>query len=124
MLEYFGIEVNPGRDNEGGHRFHEAVLQTLASKNNPLHGLLGQGEVIRLLHGAKQFRNCWRNQGPEDVSILQVLPGIVDMRSSLKVINDRIDAAVRCLRRDHDRRERGKAYWEKMRFEEMRLAIR
>lgn len=43
------------------HRFHANVLDALDREENPLHGILGTGDVRRQLARAKDLRNRWKN---------------------------------------------------------------
>lgn len=44
-----------------GHRYHANVLEALDSATNPLHEVLGAGDVRRQLARAKDLRNRWKN---------------------------------------------------------------
>lgn len=46
---------------QSSHRFHANVLAALDKPDNPLHPVLGQGEVRKQLARAKQLRNRWKN---------------------------------------------------------------
>ncbi|KAK4203077.1 hypothetical protein QBC40DRAFT_220080 [Triangularia verruculosa] len=49
------------------HRYHANVLSALDSPhNNPLHSILGQGEVRKQLQRAKDLRNRWKTAGEEN----------------------------------------------------------
>ncbi|KAK4181499.1 hypothetical protein QBC36DRAFT_296660 [Triangularia setosa] len=52
--------------NKYGHRYHANVLEALDKQENPLHGVLGQGEVRKQLGRAKDLRNRWKTAG-EDI---------------------------------------------------------
>ena len=43
------------------HRFHANVLEALDREENPLHDILGTGDVRRQLARAKDLRNHWKN---------------------------------------------------------------
>lgn len=43
------------------HRFHENVLLTLDNPSNPLHAILGVGDVRKHLGAAKELRNRWKD---------------------------------------------------------------
>ncbi len=43
------------------HRYHANVLEALDNAENPLHEVLGTGEVRRQLGRAKDLRNRWKN---------------------------------------------------------------
>jgi hypothetical protein len=43
------------------HSFHHNVLQALDKTSNPLHNVLGVGEVREYLAIAKEFRNRWKD---------------------------------------------------------------
>ncbi|CAK7218770.1 hypothetical protein SCUCBS95973_003596 [Sporothrix curviconia] len=43
------------------HRYHANVLEALDREDNPLHGILGTGDVRRQLGRAKDLRNRWKN---------------------------------------------------------------
>ncbi|KAH8652201.1 hypothetical protein BX600DRAFT_89594 [Xylariales sp. PMI_506] len=61
-----------GRGGSGGggsnhqHRYHANVLAALDRADNPLHEVLGKGEVRRQLARAKELRNRWKNGGESD----------------------------------------------------------
>ncbi|OIW29451.1 hypothetical protein CONLIGDRAFT_327105 [Coniochaeta ligniaria NRRL 30616] len=75
LLGVFGISVSPsfsrhhyksetgtGTPDAGYyHRYHANVLEALDSPENPLHEVLGVGEVRRQLWRAKDLRNRWKN---------------------------------------------------------------
>lgn len=46
---------------QSSHRFHANVLAALDKPDNPLHEVLGQGEVKKQLARAKELRNRWKN---------------------------------------------------------------
>lgn len=46
---------------QSSHRYHANVLAALEKPDNPLHGILGQGEVKKQLARAKELRNRWKN---------------------------------------------------------------
>jgi hypothetical protein len=43
------------------HRFHENVLLTLDNTANPLHSILGMGDVRKHFAAAKELRNRWKD---------------------------------------------------------------
>jgi hypothetical protein len=43
------------------HRYHANVLEALDKEDNPLHEVLGTGDVRRQLSRAKDLRNRWKN---------------------------------------------------------------
>ncbi|KAK4127998.1 hypothetical protein N657DRAFT_564589 [Parathielavia appendiculata] len=47
------------------HRYHANVLAALDQEENPLHGVLGTGEVRVQLGRAKDLRNRWKTAGDE-----------------------------------------------------------
>lgn len=56
---------------EGGggvyaHRYHANVLSALDKTDNPLHEVLGTGEVRKQLGRAKDLRNRWKMAGEEE----------------------------------------------------------
>ncbi|KAK3685388.1 hypothetical protein B0T22DRAFT_482365 [Podospora appendiculata] len=53
---------DPGSGSGSGaqHRYHANVLEALDNKENPLHSVLGTGEVRRQLGRAKDLRNRWK----------------------------------------------------------------
>ncbi|KAK0652874.1 hypothetical protein B0T16DRAFT_505648 [Cercophora newfieldiana] len=67
-----GLGGSVWRDAEGGnnghaqHRYHANVLAALDNPANPLHGVLGVGEVRRQLSRAKDLRNRWKTAGEDD----------------------------------------------------------
>lgn len=77
LLGVFGITVSSGRSHTNGngsgrthenangaarstHQYHHNVLAALDSKQNPLHPVLGVGEVRQHLLRAKELRNRWK----------------------------------------------------------------
>jgi hypothetical protein len=58
LQRIFGVEILAG----GGptHAYHHNVLQALLDPSNPLHPVLGKGEVIQALWKAKELRNRWK----------------------------------------------------------------
>ena len=53
---------NNGRNSPlPSHRYHANVLEALDNPANPLHPILGLGEVRRQLGRAKDLRNRWKN---------------------------------------------------------------
>jgi hypothetical protein len=48
------------------HRYHANVLAALDEGTNPLHEVLGRGEVRRQLSRAKDLRNRWKTAGEEE----------------------------------------------------------
>ncbi|KAK0667447.1 hypothetical protein QBC41DRAFT_324015 [Cercophora samala] len=51
--------------NRSNHRYHANVLEALDKPDNPLHEILGQGEVRKQLGRAKDLRNRWKTAGEE-----------------------------------------------------------
>ncbi|KAK0735413.1 hypothetical protein B0T21DRAFT_367706 [Apiosordaria backusii] len=51
--------------NKYRHRYHANVLEALDKPDNPLNGILGQGEVRKQLGRAKDLRNRWKTAGEE-----------------------------------------------------------
>ena len=47
--------------NRATHSFHQNVLQALDKSSNPLHVILGTGQVREYLAIAKEFRNRWKD---------------------------------------------------------------
>lgn len=47
--------------NRATHSYHENVLKALDQSTNPLHRILGSGEVREYLSIAKEFRNRWKD---------------------------------------------------------------
>ena len=84
------------------HRFHANVLQALDRPTNPLHTVLGVGEVRYYLGIAKESRNRWKDAEEEQVQA--VVPGSgalkhqrmlknVDLEVMLASILDALDKA-------------------------------
>jgi len=48
------------------HRYHAALLSTLDAPSNPIHPILGVGDVRRYLGLAKECRNKWKTAGEPD----------------------------------------------------------
>lgn len=60
-----------GKKSGGGgasshHRYHATVLEMLDSPSNPLHEVLGRGEVRTQLGRAKDLRNRWKTADYDD----------------------------------------------------------
>lgn len=51
------------------HTFHHNVLKELEDKGNPLHEVMGRGQVNAALWKAKELRNKWK-EGGEDVPLM------------------------------------------------------
>ena len=47
--------------NRATHSYHENVLKALDQSTNPLHNILGSGQVREYLSIAKEFRNRWKD---------------------------------------------------------------
>jgi hypothetical protein len=47
--------------NRATHSYHENVLKALDQATNPLHNILGSGQVREYLSIAKEFRNRWKD---------------------------------------------------------------
>ena len=65
LVKSFHDDLNVPIENQrsnglGGHRRHEAVLETLSDPANLLHELLGTGKAFDYLHQARKYRNVWR----------------------------------------------------------------
>lgn len=56
---------NDDTKNVAEHRYHANVLAALDSPENPLHAILGVGEVRRQLSRAKDLRNRWKTAAEE-----------------------------------------------------------
>ncbi|KAK0727448.1 hypothetical protein B0T26DRAFT_809863 [Lasiosphaeria miniovina] len=77
-----------------GHRYHANVLEALDDKENPLHEVLGTGEVRRQLGRAKDLRNRWKTAG-DDVDTMKVsVPlEVYDLDRMLTTVFEGFDAA-------------------------------
>lgn len=50
-----------GTYNQSPHAYHHNVLKTLDDEDNPLHAVLGRGDVSHALWKAKELRNRWKD---------------------------------------------------------------
>jgi len=57
LLDFFTIKIVPGRQHNGRHWYHEAVLETFVKPTNPYHEVLGRGWIRDSLERFKHFRN-------------------------------------------------------------------
>lgn len=64
LQRIFGVEILPGAGSV--HMYHHNVLRALEDGDNPLHGVLGTGEVIHALWKAKELRNRWKDAAGEE----------------------------------------------------------
>jgi len=60
IMGVFGIHISSRTQQQAQHSYHANVLWALDSVHNPLHGVLGTGEVRRQLGRAKDLRNRWK----------------------------------------------------------------
>ena len=60
LMGVFGIRISSRSHQQSQHSYHANVLGALNSVDNPLHGILGTGEVRRQLGRAKDLRNRWK----------------------------------------------------------------
>jgi hypothetical protein len=65
LLGVFSVSVSRGQDAHFSHRYHANVLDALDKDDNPLHEILGTGNVRRQLGRAKELRNRWKNAADE-----------------------------------------------------------
>ncbi|KAK3940839.1 hypothetical protein QBC46DRAFT_363840 [Diplogelasinospora grovesii] len=69
MQGVFGVQISRDHPQKPGlsghprhhHRFHANVLEALDNESNPLHTILGVGDVRRCLARAKDLRNRWKS---------------------------------------------------------------
>lgn len=70
VLAVFGITVQRGYGHGIGngngtgaaaHAYHHNVLLALGDETNPVHGVMGRGEVNQALWKAKELRNRWKD---------------------------------------------------------------
>ncbi|KAK3326233.1 hypothetical protein B0H66DRAFT_471776 [Apodospora peruviana] len=61
-----GVAAGGGGTECAGHRYHANVLEALDNEDNPLHGVLGTGDVRRQLARAKELRNRWKTADNDD----------------------------------------------------------
>ncbi|KAK3366103.1 hypothetical protein B0T24DRAFT_413705 [Lasiosphaeria ovina] len=77
-----------------GHRYHANVLEALDDKENPLHEVLGTGEVRRQLGRAKDLRNRWKTAGDDvDTKKVSVPLEVYDLDRMLTTVFEGFDAA-------------------------------
>ena len=60
-LHYLGFRVLSGSLRGRGHRFHEAVLDTLGHPDNPFFEIFSRSGLLADLREDKRFRNIWRH---------------------------------------------------------------
>lgn len=63
LQRIFGVEIYSSAGDAGGgtHAYHHNVLKALSDLDNPLHSVLGKGEVNYALWKAKELRNRWKD---------------------------------------------------------------
>ncbi|KAK1756939.1 hypothetical protein QBC47DRAFT_297147 [Echria macrotheca] len=85
------------RQQAAEHRYHANVLETLDDRQNPLHAVLGTGEVRRQLGRAKDLRNRWKTAGDDDdhhhQSTVAAPLDTYDLKRILDAIFEGFDAA-------------------------------
>jgi hypothetical protein len=89
--KYSGTRRQPAE-----HRYHANVLETLDDRQNPLHAVLGTGEVRRQLGRAKDLRNRWKTAGDDDdhhQSTVAAPLDTYDLQKILDAIFEGFDAA-------------------------------
>ena len=89
------------------HAFHEAVLQSLAALENPLHGMLGHGSVHRFLRDVKDFRNKWtqrRRENDTSNKLLHSMPAMNLFTLQMRELNGALESALTCTKREVERR--------------------
>lgn len=62
VLAVFGVAISRGQANgTASHAYHHNVLRALDDKDNPMHEVMGHGEVYQALWKAKELRNRWKD---------------------------------------------------------------
>ena len=102
LLGVFGISVPSGAtdgvivNGRGGyerqHRFHQNVLEALNDRDNPLHTVLGTGDVYFALCKAKDLRNRWKRADEEHPRDARVGLQAYDLEGMLELIFAGFDA--------------------------------
>lgn len=67
LQRIFGVEIMAGGGG-GMHAYHHNVLTALSDAENPLHGVLGGGDVNQALWKAKELRNRWKDAAGGDAT--------------------------------------------------------
>lgn len=115
LLGVFAISISPsssshhhknGRPGSGRntpsngfyqHRYHANVLEALDNPANPLHAVLGCGDVRRQLWRAKDLRNRWKNVDDQTAGAGSKMPALplesYDLEGILTVIFEGFDRA-------------------------------
>ncbi|KAL6863416.1 hypothetical protein ACO1O0_003670 [Amphichorda felina] len=128
LQSIFGVEIMSSGGG-GRHAYHHNVLTALGDADNPLHGVLGQGDVNHALWKAKELRNRWKDAAGEgDVAAATPPTRMYDLRWILGQILSGLEAAY-CLARErvyaegaqevHGEQERPGEGWEWMVEEQM-----
>ena len=76
------------------HAYHHNVLTALGDEENPLHGVLGRGDVYHALWKAKELRNRWKDAAGEgDGDMVTPPTRMYDLRWILGQILGGLEAA-------------------------------
>ena len=78
-----------------GHRFHENVLQALDQPSNPLHTVLGTGDVKRFLGIAKESRNRWKDA--EEMDLQAAVPGDGSLKHQRMLKEVDLEVMLACI---------------------------
>ena len=77
------------------HRFHANVLQALDRPSNPLHAVLGKGDVRYYLGIAKESRNRWKDAEEEQAPGL--IPGSGALKHQRMLKNVDLEVMLACI---------------------------
>ena len=77
------------------HRFHANVLQALDRPSNPLHSILGTGDVRYYLGIAKESRNRWKDAEEEQAPGLIPGSGVLKHQRMLKDVD--LEVMLACI---------------------------
>jgi hypothetical protein len=91
LQRVFGVDIEAGRNgSRTNHTYHHNVLKALEDDDNPLHSVLGEGDVNHALWKAKELRNSWKDAAGEG----QTPPlGMYDLRWVVSQILAGLEAA-------------------------------
>ena len=91
-LYYLGVRVDSGIRRSGGHRYHEAVLESLGHPDNPFFDIFDQYYLLTALREDKKLRNEWRHGKPLVMDLHRIWPHLTGY---LRFINAALGDALK-----------------------------
>ncbi|KFH42629.1 hypothetical protein ACRE_066280 [Hapsidospora chrysogenum ATCC 11550] len=113
LQRIFGVEIlsggGGGKGGGGWHAYHHNVLTALGDVDNPLHEVLGMGDVNHALWKAKELRNRWKDAAGEGEGASTTTPPtrMYDLRWILGQILSGLEAAYVLAREKVHGQEKG-----------------